>query len=526
MAKKEKLVTIYKNFQHDINLKNNFQIGQLDCYITDFSVSTKIIGTSRLVIYGSYQLVCKSEVENNEFEEKFKKSFREIINIELLHFDYSDVRIKVNMVNNPELVPRKKDGLENIYLTNSIRNFFLRGQLCCRLFDNSQENDMSGYDVICIASTRWDYIWQRPHHLMERMSRNNRVLFFSHSLPVSYQEIKKSLENPNLWESYLTQVADHLWVFGTIHLAHGQSAFLPKGVTLKEFNFKVKSEALKFLVKKLQFTDPIIITSMGESIRYIQDLPKKIICYDCIDDFSSFSWTDEDFEILEKELIQESDLVFASAKGLYNRIKPINKNTFLLPNAVEFQHFAKAATLTDDNQKLINFSRPIIGYIGAFFEWVDEDLIHFLAQSRPDWNFIFIGPIQPGMGEVISKLSNITFLGVKDYKDLPDYLAEIDVCIIPFKINDITRNTNPIKLWEYLAAGKPIITTPIPEVEDLSEIIYIGRTRNEFLAKLDEALHENASTKQIQRMAIAEENDWDQRVKDMIYWIKRCEEGE
>ena len=242
------------------------------------------------------------------------------------------------------------------------------------------------------------------------------------------------------------------------------------------------------------------------------------MCYDCIDNFSAFSWSEEGIEEDEENLINEADIVITSAESLYERVKMINQKTFLLPNAVEYEHFAAI------HRKAQTGKKPVIGFIGAFYEWIDEELIEYLAKMRKDWKFYFIGPIQPGMSRNLRDLDNIRFFGTRNYRELPRFLHLMDVCIIPFKQNRITESANPIKLWEYMASGKPIVSTPIPEVKKFSDIVYIGETKEKFLFKLEEALREDSNNLAKRRIAVARRNDWNHRVEKLLKIIEGLEE--
>ncbi len=382
-----------------------------------------------------------------------------------------------------------------------------------------------GYDIICISSTRWDFLWQRPQQLMLRLSKNNRVVFLNHSYPVRYYEIKEKLTNPKLWEKRLVEIDKSLWVFSTIQLCKNFSNVMrgddPDNVSLEAFNYRVKSEILKFVMEKLEFKDPVVITYLPESVNYISEVSPKLICYECIDEWSGFTWSDKNIAEMETQLAQKSDLIFTSAERLYNKMKAINDNTYLLPNAVDFEHFNKAYKYRGGIPEVMHkIRKPIIGFVGAFYDWVDTDLIKFLANSRPEWSFIIIGPVYGVNTKIYKQNANIVFLGIKGYRDLPGYLSCFDVCLIPFKINIVTESANPIKMWEYLATGKPIVSTAIPEVKKFEDIIYIGKDKYDFLNKVERALGEKDLDKIQKRILTAKQNDWNFRVEKIIDLIK------
>lgn len=561
MQENKIITTMKKSFRHKILLE--YDICKIDYEVKDFNIWTHIIGNSRLlVINASYNLYWKPICREKSKTNKITKFFKEIEYIDDLNLDCTSIKVESNM----QIIP-------HVFQSNCRLGYaLLIGEICCKIYTGEEVeqgkaekianeigqstvidkedlvkstasegededkidkiykqnilekiikkreviNEIDGQtrDIICISSTRWDFIWQRPHQLMERLSKkNNRVLFFNHSIPMAYNDIHEILLTPELWGKRLSKVSDNLWIFSSVHLLKNQIDLLTDTSSLESFNYKIKESALKFLIKKLQFKDPIIISYLAESVNYVKNIPRKLLCYDCVDNFSAFSWANKNLELDEKELIKEADLVITTAESLFNRIKKLHSQTILLPNAVDYRHFA----IDNISDKYSRFKdSPTIGFIGAFYEWVDEELIEYLAKNRKGWQFQFIGPVQPGMGNKISKLGNVIFFGIQEYKILPEFLSKMDVCIIPFKLNKITESANPIKLWEYMASGIPIVSTPIPEIKKFEDVVYLGDTRENFLLKVEEALQESSVDKRLYRKTIAQKNDWNFRVNKLL----------
>ena len=530
----KKIATIYKNFEYNVLRHNQKVIRKASYRIVNLQTCGKFISNERYLIQGTYDVkYCQIRDKASAKLEFVTVPFQEIISLKNVPIeDIDHTEIKVALVDSEGIYDERQKAKEENLSSRGIFSrvgFKVRGKLCLEVYDTKYgEKKNTGYDILCIASTRWDFMRQRPHHLMERLSKENRVLFFNHSFPVSYDYITRLMANPALLEERLTKIQDNLWVFSTVHLDPAYENNLSGERSLKDFNYQVKAKMLKVLCKRLDFDDPVIITYLGESVEYLQGLPRKMLCYDCIDDFSGFSWSDKDTEMLEKKLINTSDIVFASGKELYKKIKGQHPKTFFLPNAVEYGHFSKAFQFENSPDVLASMEKPIIGFMGAFWEWIDDELLEYLALARPDWNFVIIGPVQPAKAEQLLVIENIHFLGVHEYKELPWYMSCFDVCLIPFKVYRVTECANPIKLWEYLATGKPIVSTPIPDVQQFADVIYLGRTKEEFLEKVEEALGEKDSTYRSMaalRMAIARENDWDHRVLDLLKAIQGFEGG-
>jgi glycosyltransferase involved in cell wall biosynthesis len=182
---------------------------------------------------------------------------------------------------------------------------------------------------------------------------------------------------------------------------------------------------------------------------------------------------------------------------------------------MDFDHFNPAATINMRLNELPNLRHPVIGFIGAFSDWVDDGLICKLAEAHPEYSILLVGPVY--FAKELEKHSNIIMVGTKPYEKLPLYLSNIDVCLIPFKINSITLASNPIKMYEYLAAGKPVVSTALPEVLRIaSEIVYIAENDEDFIKKVEAAVKETEHKDTLavnNRVNFARQNSWENRVE-------------
>lgn len=250
-----------------------------------------------------------------------------------------------------------------------------------------------------------------------------------------------------------------------------------------------------------------------------------LLVYDCMDRWSAFPDAARDPEWLERvldaerSLISRADVIFCSAQGLYDSMcREAPGRALLLRNGVNAEHF-KAADLACPAD-IANLPRPIVGYVGAVAEWLDFALLREAARLRPDWSFVLVGPQFRGrtMGDpkllaTISDIPNVHLLGARPYAEIPAYLSAFDVATIPFKIEQLTNDTNPIKVYEYLAAGLPVVSTPLPEVAGLAQVRRAA-SAEEFVASCDSAIAERHEPALVGlRRAIAEENSWDRRAE-------------
>jgi glycosyltransferase involved in cell wall biosynthesis len=242
------------------------------------------------------------------------------------------------------------------------------------------------------------------------------------------------------------------------------------------------------------------------------------VVYDCVDEHSAFPGISDASKILEAErkLLVRSSGVITVSKRLYEKCSKINPNCVYIPNGVDFEYFKKATTSRRKVQELENLKHPIIGFVGAIWDWIDVDLICELAKSHADYSILLVGPMYFG-SDKLNKYSNIFAVGHKEYASLPWYLSCMDVCLIPFKINELTLASNPIKLYEYLAAGKPVVSTALPEVCNIpSELVYIGKEDEDFIRKVEDAVNETKKPQNeaivAQRVNFAKSNSWERRI--------------
>ncbi len=213
----------------------------------------------------------------------------------------------------------------------------------------------------------------------------------------------------------------------------------------------------------------------------------------------------------------EATVVAAVTRTLHAQTLRTRPDALYLPNAVDYAHFAGAAAIADDPELLSwrEEGRPIAGYYGAVASWFDYDLLEAVARRRADWNFLVIGPLydQNAENRLPLGLSNVKWLGPRDYSALPGYLRLFDVAMIPFQINEITRATSPLKLYEFFAGGKPVVSTPMPECEACAEV-RVARTAEEFADALDAALADSRDEACRERIrAAGRRNSWSERVR-------------
>jgi glycosyltransferase involved in cell wall biosynthesis len=259
----------------------------------------------------------------------------------------------------------------------------------------------------------------------------------------------------------------------------------------------------------------------------LDDFPQRtLLCYDWTDDWAEFDLLPvedrQDLVDWNEHILREADLVFAVSESLYHRAKAINEHSYRAPNATDTEKLGGAASDGPVAPELVGLSRPIIGYVGQIADKMDYGLIDQLARARPTWSFVFVGPVWSSKQEQVAslkELGNIHFLGARPFEQLAPYLRGFDVCTLPHAITPLTRSMDPIKLYDYLSTGKPIVSTPVAGVERFADVVYVSDTPSAFLEGLEEALTENSDLHQ-KRLAYAQQNAWSQRAREMWQVLK------
>lgn len=362
-------------------------------------------------------------------------------------------------------------------------------------------------NFVCIASTRWDFLWQRPQQLMSRISKTHNVLFVDHSYPVGVHEAELLFRTPEKWKDRLRHIFDNLHVLSTVHLGKYTEG---KIFDLKKFNFELSEKALSWTLKELNITKPILITYLPESYRLLPVIQPQLTCYDCVDSFADFSWAEDSVRQDELDLLKLTDITFASAKNLVKKLRSHHNKVILLPNGVDYNHFSAVQSITKCASQ---GNQVILGFVGALYDWVDTELLFYILKQRPNWRIVAVGPSHGIDIGSLKKHDNFLWLGSKDYRDLPKYMSTFDVCIIPFLRNPVTDNANPIKMWEYMATGLPIVSTDIPEVSQFSSFIHVAHSHEHFIQEVEKAIKKAPPKRQLY---VARTNDWSRRVTTLL----------
>jgi len=381
---------------------------------------------------------------------------------------------------------------------------------------------ITGKNIICISSIDWDFVWQGHQEVMLTFAKaRNRVIFIENTgvRPPGFRDlarIKKRLINRKKSKSGVRKVHENIYVYSPIALP------FPYSEPARMVNRKIFiSKLLKFM-KELKFTDPIIWTFLptNTSIDIIDRIKdKKLVVYYCIAEFAELVRSPRKFEIKEKELLEKIDIVFAQGTEIKKRCEKHNKNVYIFPFGVNTRIFINAKESLETPQDMKGISHPILGYIGGIHKHVDIELIRYVAAKKPEWSIVLVGPMQVNP-DSFKVHSNVYLLGNKEHKALPSYIAQFDVCLIPYRLTEYTKTVYPTKLNEYLAMGKPVVATSIPEVDLFSarhkDIISVTKTREDFLREIEKALKKEKNEDIVKkRVETAQESAWPRRIEKM-----------
>jgi len=379
--------------------------------------------------------------------------------------------------------------------------------------------------IVCFSAIDWDFLFQRAQHIASGLAENGySVIYFN---PPNNLPRDVSIRKPPI--QYITDLAYYFraGIFQKKALISRRlitfnpvNYFGPRR-TLQRIFLSLNMLMLRSLNLLYFHSNKIDIWLFYEPYYSSFVLPfikEGKIVYDCADESSGFSNVSPDIIRAEENLIRKSSLIIVTSTRLLRKTEKINKNCFYVPNAADFEHFHSATQIKKRPKEMEDLKNPIVGFIGAIYDWIDIDLICKLAEAHPDYSILLVGPVNFGKND-LAKHSNILMVGTKRYETLPQYLSYMDVCLIPFKINKLTLASNPIKLYEYLAAGKPVVSTALPEVvNNASHVVLIGKDHADFIQKVEgvvNATPKDDESAKAKRVEFANNNSWDERVQSI-----------
>ena len=332
-------------------------------------------------------------------------------------------------------------------------------------------------DVVCLSHLRWNFVYQRPQHLLSRYARTNRVHY---------------VEEPLLHEG----AAPHL----RISESDGVTVVvpvLPEGLNPVEMAGAQRGLLDRYFVEA-DIDDFLLWYYTPMALRFTAHLSPRAVVYDCMDELAAFKGAPASLKMLEANLLRRASLVFTGGHSLYEAKKHQHHNIHAFPSSVDVAHFARARQPLTDPIDQSSIGRPRLGFFGVIDERLDIALLRDVADARPNWQLIMVGPVVKIDPATLPRRPNIHYLGGKPYSELPEYISSWNVALMPFARNESTRFISPTKTPEYMAAGKPVVSTSIRDVVrpyGVRRLVRIADDADAFVSACEEALEEDRAVR-------------------------------
>jgi UDP-galactopyranose mutase len=346
-------------------------------------------------------------------------------------------------------------------------------------------------DLICFSHLRWNFVFQRPQHLLTRCALERRVFFFEE--PIFGSDVAR-----------IEMSRDSSGVIVVV-------PYLPDGLTADGL-VRAQRELVNGLLAAQRISNYMLWYYTPMSLAFSSHLQPLAVVYDCMDELAGFAGAPAGLREAERSLLAAADVVFTGGHTLYESKRHMHPNVHAFPSSVDVAHFARARNTRRDPDDQAGIPRPRLGFFGVIDERLDIELVSAAAVARPDWQFVFVGPVVKIDPAKLPRHANIHYLGGKDYAELPAYISGWDVALLPFARNDATRFISPTKTPEYLAAGRPVVSTSIRDVvRPYGEmgLARIADTPAEFVAAVSAALSEPAAPRQRAADAFLARMSWD-----------------
>jgi UDP-galactopyranose mutase len=328
----------------------------------------------------------------------------------------------------------------------------------------------SGLDTFCFSHLRWDFVYQRPQHLMSRFATRGRVFFVEEPMPADGEPRLEMLDRGN----NVFVVQPHL----------------PQGLNADEVMPRLIAEfaAAQGVTKAIAwFYTPMML-------EWKRELTPLAIVYDCMDELANFKGAPPELIPREQELFKTADIVFTGGHSLYEAKRTQHSNVHAFPSSIDAAHFSKAFEIEGDIPEHLEIPAPRVGFAGVIDERLDIELLAEVADLRPDLSFVMVGPVVKISEADLPRRDNIFYVGGQDYARLPEFMAGWEVGLMPFALNESTRFISPTKTPEYLAAGLPVVSTPITDVVrpyGVEGYVHIASNAQEFADAITAALSED-----------------------------------
>ncbi len=354
-------------------------------------------------------------------------------------------------------------------------------------------------DVICFSIVDWKFRYQRPQQIISQFAAHGHRVFYIRLDGILPTYVEPRFSVNKLKENvYQVTLAAHrqTWINQEDIKGANAGELLASLDDLRE-TFHI-DEAIGYVM-----TPSWTTMALAARARWGWR-----IVYDCMDEWNGFPGMGRAIPKAEQRLVRECDLLVVTAQRLYDKWRGLDRPLVLARNAVDYEFFLERC---QPNSLLNGVDHPIVGYYGAIADWFDLELMTYVARNRPGYTFVLLGGVFELDLAELERLPNVRLLGQQPYETMPQYLYHFDACLIPFKTNHVTAATDPVKVYEYLSGGKPVVSVALPELEPFRDLLYLAGDRDEFLVQLDAAVAEDDPKMVERRRGYAAENTWAKR---------------
>ena len=363
-----------------------------------------------------------------------------------------------------------------------------------------KDDSTKAIDLVCFSHLRWDFVYQRPQHLLGRAAKQQRVFFIEEPIydqgPVRFD---------------INRREDNLYVV---------VPYLPEELCSRIAREATQQALVDKLFAKYEIEQYVLWYYTPMFAACTRHLKPLAVVYDCMDELSAFKGAPAALKELEAELFARADLVFTGGQSLYEAKRTQHENVYAFPSSIDYEHFAQARDMLMEPEDQRHIPHPRLGFFGVIDERMDIELLRGIAEARPHWHLVIIGPVVKIDPAELPQLPNIHYLGSRSYHNLPAYISGWDVALLPFARNESTRFISPTKTPEYLAAGRPVVSTSIRDVVrpyGQNELVQIADTVDETVAAIEAAMQEDPAARLARVDAFLAQNSWDKT------WVRMSE---
>ena len=378
---------------------------------------------------------------------------------------------------------------------------------------------LAGHNIVCFSPNAWDTMWRNRQQIMSRLAKQNRVLFVEPTpyLRDSLTILRLQTQRP-AYRPRLVSPLPNLWVYTPPGYAPRSGRW-----PLNSLMLALRQRNLQRVLTRLAITDPLLWVFHYSQGEMIGRLGERLSIYHAVDEYSAYELEYSDhlgkdrqkrIQTREAAIIRQVDLVFVTSPALLESKSRLHPHVVMIPNGVDYDLFSRPPNT--DPPELAALPRPWIGFIGVVNEKIDLALLNTLAANHPEWSLVIVGPITLRRDQeqlaALRRQSNVHFIDRQPVERLPAFMAACDVCLMPYKRNEWTRNISPLKLYEYLAVGVPTVSTDIPATRDFADTIWVASDPDSFANAISQALATDSPERWRRQQAIARPHSWDNRI--------------